>query len=39
MSCEAVGFFAGAIIQALINFQIPDSIETGNVNGGSIPDI
>merc|ERR1712146_222264 len=32
MSCEAVGFHAGAIMQALINFQVPDSIETANVN-------
>ena len=37
LSCEAVGYHAGAVIQALINFQVPDSIETANVNGGDVP--
>merc|ERR1712146_467146 len=37
MSCKDVGFHVGAIMQALIQFQVPDSIETGNVNGADVP--
>lgn len=39
MSCEVVGYHFGRIMQALINFQVPDSIQTGNVNGDEVPDV
>ena len=39
MSCTDVGFYMGTVIQALISFQVPDTIETGNVNGGDVPDV
>ena len=39
MSCETFGFYFGAVMQALINFQIPETIETGNVNGEDIPEV
>ena len=37
MTCLDVGFYLGVITQALIQFEVPATIETGNVNAGDIP--
>lgn len=37
MTCQDVGYHIGAIIQALLSFQVPETIETGNVKGDAVP--